>query len=84
MALEATSTSNGECAAPEVKRRACEGFEEENDSLASKMLEMQMMSNPSMGIIMERKKKSKCESLGCCYEKDEKAMMIQFMLNQQG
>lgn len=82
MALEATSKTNGECASPEAKRRACPGFDKKSDSLASKMMEMQMLSNPSMGLLIERKNKDKCEKLGCCYEKDEKAMMMQMMMNQ--
>ena len=47
------------------------------------MIKMQMQSNPSMAFYLEKKNKQKCEDLGCCYEKNEKAMLMQMMLAQQ-
>ena len=82
MAIDAIAEEDGECAIPDIHRRECPGFDKDSNSLAEKMMEMQMLANPSMGIFMEKKKRAKCEKLGCCYEKDEKAMMMQMMMNQ--
>jgi hypothetical protein len=84
MALQATSAENAECAAPSAKRNPCKDYDTESDSLVSKMMQMQMLSNPSMGLFLESRNKKKCENLGCCYEKNEKAMIMQMMMGPQG
>jgi uncharacterized protein (UPF0248 family) len=71
----------GECEISIKKRQACKGYnKDDGENLAKNMMMLQMMSNPTMGIMLEKKNQAKCEKLGCCYERNDKKMMMQMMM----
>ncbi|CBY24206.1 unnamed protein product [Oikopleura dioica] len=81
VAIDQLSDGKGECDISTKKRQACKGYnKDDGENLAKNMMMLQMMSNPTMGIMLEKKNQSKCQKLGCCYERNDKKMIMQMMM----